>query len=542
MSTDELAHLTLLRKHGELDAAADVALKMLHHPTEDVHATIEALRQYGLVLRDQQHYQQALHIYDAALELCTDTTSPKTKALLHIHRAVALLRLTRYDAAASALSMARTFWRDLDLATRFILVSTEARLYRRTGDTTRAHQCSMMARSLADAAGDSASLARAHVELARSYASVGATEEALEEAFAAVRTADADQHASILLEAYTNVYVAYHTLRRYPDALVYARRAHDVAKTFGTKIDILNTGFNVALALTDTGDLPQAFTLLNELHRLVKGLAVPAAHADYLHTLGQLHLHSGNDREVIKVMQNCLELNRRHHRVQEYHSAQFIIAQAYRALGDLDHATAAAEEIVSFYDQPDHRYDSLLASVLEFLASVEYQRGRYREAYDLLKRLTELRSRSHSEMARRLASVLDIRYRVDQLERHRRRIEAENSDIRTQLASAALRLVQHASANKRSPSVISAEWRLFQLQFDRVHVGFIRQLSLAHASLSAAELRVCTMLIANLNTKDIATVLSCSTRTVEWHRANIRRKLRLKASSNLVSYLTRFTT
>ena len=51
-----------------------------------------------------------------------------------------------------------------------------------------------------------------------------------------------------------------------------------------------------------------------------------------------------------------------------------------------------------------------------------------------------------------------------------------------------------------------------------------------------------TMLVAAFNTKDIAAVLSCSTRTVEWHRANIRRKLKLRPSASLSTYLTRFTT
>lgn len=542
MNTDDLTRLTQLRKRGDLDLAADLARKMLHHPSADVLDTIETLRQYGLVLRGQSRYDLALGIHETALELCTEATPAKTVALLHIHCAVAMIRLARYTDAASALGMARTYWRLIDLATRFLLASTEARLYRTIGDTTRAHQCSMIARSLAESTGDAASLGRAHVDLARSYASVGATEEALEEAFAAVRTADAEQHASILIEAYTTIYVAYHTLRRYPDAHIYAQRAHEVASSFGTKIDIVNTGYNLALALADVDELPQAFALLRRLHRSVRGLALPAAQADYYHTLGQLHLHAGDDREVIKVIQQCLALYQQHHRMREYRSAQFIIAQAYRSLGDLQNAAATAEEIADFYNQPDQRYDSLLASVLEFLASVEYDRGRYREAYDHLRKLTEQRARSNSEMARRLASVLDIRYRVDQLQQHTRRIEAENADMRTQLASAALRLVQHASSHRRASSVINAEWRLFQMQFDRVHVGFIRQLSVAHPTLSAAELRVCTMLVASFSTKDIAAVLSSSARTVEWHRANIRRKLKLRSSANLTTYLTRFTT
>lgn len=542
MITDEIAHLTLLRKRGELDAAAALAQKLLQQPSTDVGIAIETLRQFGLILRGQNRYRQALDIYEVALELCTDATPSKTITLLHIHCAVALIRLTRYNDAASAIGLARIYWRQLDLATQFLLVSTEARLYRTTGDTTRAHQCSMIARTLADAAGDNASLARAHVDLARSYASVGATEEALEESFSAVRTADPEQHASILIEAYTTIYVAYHTLRRYPDALVYAQRAHDVAKTFGTKLDVVNTGYNVALAMADVHELPHAFTLLRGLHRQVKGLAIPTAEADYYHTLGQLHLHDGDPHTVIKVMRRCLDLNQQHHSIHEYRSAQFIIAQAYRSLGELERAASTADEIMQHYDQPGQRYDSLLASVLEFLASLEYERHRYREAYDHLHQLTMLRARSNSEMARRLASVLDIRYRVDQLQQHARRIEAENVDMRAQLASAALRLVQHASTHRRVASVINAEWRLFQMQFDRVHVGFIRQLSTAHASLSAAELRVCTMLVASFSTKDIAAVLSCSSRTVEWHRANIRRKLKLRPSANLTTYLTRFTT
>jgi DNA-binding CsgD family transcriptional regulator/tetratricopeptide (TPR) repeat protein len=460
--------------------------------------------------------------------------------MLAVHRAVTLMRLDRPEAAGSVLRIAREDWLGLDVDTRTQLVLTEARLYRSLGESAKAHECWMMAKSIAEEASDASLLARAHVGLARSYADVGATDETLHEAFAAVRTADREHHGPALIEAYTTIYIAYHTLRRYSDAVEYARRAYDVAHEKGTSLERLNTSCNLALAVADVGDVRQGFEILRMGRPLLAQIGRDVSKAHHLHTLGQLHLTAMQYRSAINVMSQSVALYAGLQHTSELHSAQFILAQAFRGLGRIDEAMALADGIIAYYAGSEEHYDPLLASVLEFASTIEYERGAYQRACDHLRELMRVRARTHKENARRLASVLDIRYRVDKLQRDAKRIEAENNDMRAQLAGAAIRLVQQATAQKRAPSVVEAEWRLFKLQFDRVHTGVMRRIAGEYPDLTGAELRVCAMLIASFATKDIAAVLSCSIRTVEWHRANIRRKLNIRSGANLGAHLARY--
>ncbi len=67
--------------------------------------------------------------------------------------------------------------------------------------------------------------------------------------------------------------------------------------------------------------------------------------------------------------------------------------------------------------------------------------------------------------------------------------------------------------------------------------GYTSTLSARFPDLSAAELKVCSLLKLGLSTKDIASTLTLSSRTVERHRLNIRKKLRLAKAAKLTTFL-----
>jgi tetratricopeptide (TPR) repeat protein/DNA-binding CsgD family transcriptional regulator len=79
----------------------------------------------------------------------------------------------------------------------------------------------------------------------------------------------------------------------------------------------------------------------------------------------------------------------------------------------------------------------------------------------------------------------------------------------------------------------SVDWERFDMQFKAVHPDFIRNLTERAPDLTATEVRVCTMLRMNLRSQDIAQIFCTTERGVEFHRANIRRKLGLKREEKL---------
>jgi DNA-binding CsgD family transcriptional regulator len=77
----------------------------------------------------------------------------------------------------------------------------------------------------------------------------------------------------------------------------------------------------------------------------------------------------------------------------------------------------------------------------------------------------------------------------------------------------------------------------FAQHFDKVHSGFVSDLKIKHADLSANELKLCTFLRMNLSSKEIALLLNITVRGVEISRYRLRKKLKLTKEVNLFDYL-----
>ena len=68
---------------------------------------------------------------------------------------------------------------------------------------------------------------------------------------------------------------------------------------------------------------------------------------------------------------------------------------------------------------------------------------------------------------------------------------------------------------------------------------FVKDLRLKHSNLSSKEIQVCSLIKEGRTTKEIATILNVSVKAVEFHRYNIRKKLRLtRNKSSLSAYLS----
>jgi tetratricopeptide (TPR) repeat protein/DNA-binding CsgD family transcriptional regulator len=80
-------------------------------------------------------------------------------------------------------------------------------------------------------------------------------------------------------------------------------------------------------------------------------------------------------------------------------------------------------------------------------------------------------------------------------------------------------------------------WRTFNEQFEQIHHDFVKTLTQKFPSLSPTELKVCALLKINLTTKEIASILAVSVRTIEDHRTNIRKKLGIDSKTNFVTFL-----
>jgi len=84
--------------------------------------------------------------------------------------------------------------------------------------------------------------------------------------------------------------------------------------------------------------------------------------------------------------------------------------------------------------------------------------------------------------------------------------------------------------------------KMIEDQISEIIAPFLRSLSRSSFDLTPQELRVADMVKNGHTTKDIADVLKISTKTVDYHRDNLRRKLGIRnQKTNLRSFLLRFT-
>lgn len=88
-----------------------------------------------------------------------------------------------------------------------------------------------------------------------------------------------------------------------------------------------------------------------------------------------------------------------------------------------------------------------------------------------------------------------------------------------------------------------SSWNDFMTYFDQIHGGFLTRLSAHHPELTETELRVCAFLRLPMTSKDVASIMGCSTRSVEKHRERLRKKFGLTPTQRIHEYLnTTFAT
>ena len=83
-------------------------------------------------------------------------------------------------------------------------------------------------------------------------------------------------------------------------------------------------------------------------------------------------------------------------------------------------------------------------------------------------------------------------------------------------------------------------WEKFQEQFNAIHESFYKNLLSRHKDLTPAEMKLCTLLRLNLDTKEIAAISVQSYDSVRVARTRLRNTLTIDSEENLVSYLMQF--
>lgn len=87
---------------------------------------------------------------------------------------------------------------------------------------------------------------------------------------------------------------------------------------------------------------------------------------------------------------------------------------------------------------------------------------------------------------------------------------------------------------------IKDDWEDFEYHFNKVHGDFLKRVRTKFDDLSPNDQKLCAFLRLNLNTKEIANIMSISLRGVEVARYRLRKKLNLTKGENLSKFILQF--
>lgn len=382
-----------------------------------------------------------------------------------------------------------------------------------------------------------------------------------------VESIGADEPIGVVL---SSIGVIYGYLEDYESSYDYLARSLERFRRAGSRFMEVRALTNLSQIHLRRGDLDGALDYATTSLLIHEELADGPGMALALMAIGSIHEQRGEAAVALdyyfqgyaalekspplSLHVSCLlGIGRLHRSMEDFDGARAAMKQGLRAsieLGDVALQIEAHDE---------------LAGICEEMGDLQQAVDHYRNGRDLYQHL------AGPERQREIVA-LRMRFESERWERDRRglqdRIEALSGEISVKqkdLAQAALSLVEksellealrkgledlarrtegHARSLvaklleplRSSPSE-SGAWNSFEAQFQQVHQGFLTILEERFPELTPTEMKVCALLRLGMPSKEVASVLHMSPRTVESHRYWVRKKLGLPSARNLKAFL-----
>ena len=90
-----------------------------------------------------------------------------------------------------------------------------------------------------------------------------------------------------------------------------------------------------------------------------------------------------------------------------------------------------------------------------------------------------------------------------------------------------------------SHAAMEENWDDFKIHFEQVYPGFFERLSRKYPKLTAKDLRICSYIRLNFNTKEISALMNITPASAEISRVRLRKKLELTRETNLTSFINK---
>jgi tetratricopeptide (TPR) repeat protein/DNA-binding CsgD family transcriptional regulator len=321
-----------------------------------------------------------------------------------------------------------------------------------------------------------------------------------------------------------------HCSGEHEDGLHYLYHALELADMQDDRDNSILLHCDIGLRLLYLGDSSEASRHAKQAAALLANDSPARYQAAVWKLMGKIERMLGKHSRAIGLLKDAVNSYRVAENRDGERMALSELALAYEQSGDI---ASAFEHYKAYHvleaeligSGPQHSIEQLITQ--RELQKIQHEREQLRVDREQLHEALQQKETELTSMALHLVqkneALEKIRSEVSRM------VDAATGDAKGMLRQLVVTIRQSAGSDE--------QWAMFEKQFQHVHPQFVDMLRRQAPDLTVAESRVTALLRLQLNTKEIASLLHVSTRAVEKHRLNIRRKLGVEGKIALPEYL-----
>jgi tetratricopeptide (TPR) repeat protein/DNA-binding CsgD family transcriptional regulator len=312
-------------------------------------------------------------------------------------------------------------------------------------------------------------------------------------------------------------------------AVEYAERGIRIGEKSGDRLVVANGTRALAATLMQQGELDRARAAFESCYDTFLKIGARDNAVGALSSLSDLERERGNLDDALHFAQLALATAIETGNGYQVIAGHVTMYEALKAMGDFAGALAHLEE----YDRLQIELDADAADqrLQDAKARFEVEQAQSRAEIARL-RAEGLQSQLDAKQRELTSTAMSLARQTELLGRFR-------NDLRQILRDGTepKRIVHQFHEKLKELPCESIDWTKFEAEFQGTYPHFRAQLSEKYPELTKMEVRICSLVMVRLTTPDIASLLCLSERTVENHRLNIRRKMRLERGVELYDLL-----
>ena len=307
-----------------------------------------------------------------------------------------------------------------------------------------------------------------------------------------------------------------------------AKKSYSLAKQHVfTKIELLSA-LNLANCYVELANYQYALKVAQEICRISKHVSHQYFYSQAVRIVGHSQLKLGHVKEAIETLESVL-----HAHVYLFPGLKSDLYENLMEACAAEKSYEKAFHYASLHTKARVELEEFRHSRQMQFLEVQIQLERFEKEQEILKfKADQLEieiQQKTSEVSDLILHTIKQKKFLAHLKQKMRQLPVEGQNAKAQLRNLIKEIDQTVNAEQ--------DWKPLEIKLYQLYENFNKKLLQCSNGLTPSEVKVCMLLRLNLSTKDIASFLHTTTRTIETHRLHIRKKLNLASGISLLQFL-----